>query len=72
MVELYDRLKALEKQAAEKSKSAAKQADSDKRAAWDRIQQQPELAQFLSECKAAFGKPESVRIEIEGEEVWKA
>lgn len=70
--ELYERLKALQDKAAEKSKATAQAADSDKRAAWSRVQQNTELADFLRDCKAEFGKPESVRIEIEGEEVWKS
>lgn len=69
--EFEKKSKAVQDKAAEKSKSAAKHADSAKRDAWRRIQQQPELAQFLSECRAAFGKPESVMVEIEGDEIWR-
>lgn len=62
---LYAKLHEFEK------KSKAEAADSDKRAAWSRVQQNTELADFLRECKAEFGKPDSVRIEIDGNEIWR-
>lgn len=42
-----------------------------RRAVWDEINSKaPDLANLLTEIKARFGKPEEVRIEIEGKRVW--
>ncbi len=60
---LQDRCSEVEKA---KAKRAAK-----RQAAWAEIQAKaPDHAQFLEQCRQAFGRPERLRVELEGRVVW--
>ena len=45
-------------------------AKAERKAKWERIKTEaPEIAEFLTDINAAFGKPARVRVDINGERV---